>query len=190
MYQDFAKIYDKLVYDIDYKNYSNIIKNNTNFRKDLRILEIGMGTGNMTKYFIDSSKEYFGLDPSIEMLEIASSKLMEYKNLRYLNIGVEELDFKNYFDFAFSTLDTINYIYDLEKIKDSFSRVYDSLKVGGYFTFDINSLDKIARVFGNNSYIYEYENIFYTWQNYYDSENKRVEMILDFLLKKMIDIIE
>ncbi|WP_300409704.1 class I SAM-dependent methyltransferase [Lagierella sp.] len=184
MYQEFARIYDKLVFDIDYKKYSDIIKSNISYKTGLRILEIGMGTGNMTKYFIDSSKEYYGLDPSVEMLEVASSKLNEFKNLRYLNIGIEELEMDNYFDLAFSTLDTMNYILDIKMLNESFKRVYNSLKPGGYFTFDINSLDKIERVLGNNSYIYEYENIFYTWQNYYDDKEQKVEMILDFFIKE------
>ncbi|MEJ8751335.1 class I SAM-dependent methyltransferase [Lagierella sp. ICN-221743] len=184
MYNEFSSIYDKLVFDIDYENHSRIIKENVDFKENMNILEIGIGTGNMTKYFIGNSKEYFGLDPSVEMLEIASNKLIDYSNIRYLNIGIEELEIKDYFDFAFSTLDTINYLKDYETVKKSFENVYDSLKHGSYFSFDVNSLDKIENVLGDNSYVYEYENIFYTWQNEYDYENKEVDMILDFFVEE------
>lgn len=184
MYNEFSSIYDKLVFDIDYKNHSRIIKENVDFKENMNILEIGIGTGNMTKYFIGNSKEYFGLDPSVEMLEIASNKLIDYSNIIYLNIGIEELEIKDYFDFAFSTLDTINYLKDYETVKKSFENVYNSLKYGSYFSFDVNSLDKIENVLGDNSYVYEYENIFYTWQNEYDYENKEVDMILDFFVEE------
>lgn len=184
MYNEFSNVYDRLVFDIDYENHSRIIKENVDFKESMNILEIGIGTGNMTKYFIENSKEYFGLDPSVEMLEIASNKLIGYSNVKYLNIGIEDLETNEYFDFAFSTLDTINYLKDLETVKKSFENVYNSLKHGSYFSFDVNSLDKIENVLGDNSYVYEYENIFYTWQNEYDFENKEVDMILDFFVEE------
>lgn len=184
MYNEFSNVYDRLVFDIDYENHSRIIKENVDYKEDMNILEIGIGTGNMTKYFIEDSKEYFGLDPSVEMLEIASNKLIEYSNIKYLNIGIEDLKMNEYFDFAFSTLDTINYLKDLEIVKKSFENIYNSLKIGSYLSFDINSLDKIENVLGDNSYVYEYENIFYTWQNEYDYENREVDMILDFFVEE------
>lgn len=184
MYNEFSNVYDRLVFDIDYENHSRIIKENVDFKESMNILEIGIGTGNMTKYFIENSKEYFGLDPSVEMLEIASNKLIDYSNIRYLNIGIEDLENKDYFDFAFSTLDTINYLKDYGTVKKSFENIYNSLKHGSYFSFDVNSLDKIENVLGDNSYVYEYENIFYTWQNEYDFENKEVDMILDFFVEE------
>lgn len=184
MYNEFSNVYDRLVFDIDYEYHSRIIKENVDFKESMNILEIGIGTGNMTKYFIENSKEYFGLDPSVEMLEIASNKLIDYSNVKYLNIGIEDLETNEYFDFAFSTLDTINYLKDLETVKKSFENIYNSLKHGSYFSFDVNSLDKIENVLGDNSYVYEYENIFYTWQNEYDFENKEVDMILDFFVEE------
>lgn len=184
MYNEFSNVYDRLVFDIDYESHSRIIKENVDFKESMNILEIGIGTGNMTKYFIENSKEYFGLDPSVEMLEIASNKLIDYSNIRYLNIGIEDLESKDYFDFAFSTLDTINYLKDYGTVKKSFENIYNSLKHGSYFSFDVNSLDKIENVLGDNSYVYEYENIFYTWQNEYDFENKEVDMVLDFFVEE------
>lgn len=184
MYNEFSNVYDRLVFDIDYENHSRIIKENVDYKEDMNILEIGIGTGNMTKYFIEDSKEYFGLDPSVEMLEIASNKLIEHSNIKFLNIGIEDLETNEYFDFAFSTLDTINYLKDFETVKKSFENIYNSLKSGSYLSFDINSLDKIENVLGDNSYVYEYENIFYTWQNEYDYENREVDMILDFFVEE------
>ena len=184
MYNEFSNVYDRLVFDIDYENHSRIIKENVDYKEDMNILEIGIGTGNMTKYFIEDSKEYFGLDPSVEMLEIASNKLIEHSNIKYLNIGIEDLETNEYFDFAFSTLDTINYLKDFETVKKSFENIYNSLKSGSYLSFDINSLDKIENVLRDNSYVYEYENIFYTWQNEYDYENREVDMILDFFVEE------
>ncbi|MDO5018269.1 MAG: methyltransferase domain-containing protein [Lagierella massiliensis] len=183
MYEDFAKIYDRLTFDIDYENYQDIIKQNIKLKKGSNILEIGIGTGNMTKYFIDYAYKYLGLDPSSKMLEIASNKLSNNSNLTLLNIGIEELNYSEYFDFAFTTLDTINYLDSLELLKKSFTNVYNSLKKGAFFSFDLNSLNKIEKVLGNNCYIYEYENIFYTWQNFYDPILRKVNMVLDFFIQ-------
>ena len=66
MYKEFAYIYDKLTFDIDYEKYSKVIKYEL---KKLNIsprsiLELGIGSGNMTKYFYNPSVNYTGVDLS------------------------------------------------------------------------------------------------------------------------------
>ncbi|MDL2311086.1 class I SAM-dependent methyltransferase, partial [Peptostreptococcaceae bacterium OttesenSCG-928-C18] len=44
------------------------------------ILEIGIGTGNLTKKLDYDYEEYYGVDLSNEMLEIASNNLSNMRN--------------------------------------------------------------------------------------------------------------
>ena len=50
--------------------------------------------------------------------------------------------------------------------------------------FDINSEYKLKEILGNRSYIYEKEDIFYTWDNYYDPDENKVDFILDFFVEE------
>lgn len=186
MYNDFSEVYNKLVFDIDYDFYLETIK------KQLRelnliprdILEIGIGTGNLTKRMDFRTDSYIGVDLSSEMLEIASSNLNDKENLQLINADISKFKMENTFDLAISTLDTINYILDKEELYESFKNIYDSLRPNSAFIFDINSENKLRNVLGNNDYIYEYENIFYTWQSFLDEENDIVDFVLDFFIEE------
>ena len=186
MYNDFSEVYNKLVFDIDYDFYLETIK------KQLRelnliprnILEIGIGTGNLTKRMDFKTNSYIGVDLSSEMLEIASNNLNDKENLQLINADISKFKMENTFDLAISTLDTINYILDEDDLYSSFKNIYDSLRPNSAFIFDINSENKLRNILGNNDYIYEYENIFYTWQSFLDEENDIVDFVLDFFIEE------
>lgn len=71
-----------------------------NPRKNSSILDVGCGTGSLLDLFDDKFKLY-GTDISIEMLKIARKKLG--KKAKFKLISVEKLDYKNKFDYIFST---------------------------------------------------------------------------------------
>ncbi len=186
MYSDFSEVYNKLVFDIDYDFYLKTIKKQLN---DLNIdpkniLEIGIGTGNLTKRMDFEANSYIGVDLSSEMLEIASNNLNNMENLQLINADISKFKMENRFDLAISTLDTINYILDSNDLYASFENIFNSLKHGSAFIFDINSENKLRKILGNNDYIYEHDNIFYTWQSFLDEENDIVDFVLNFFIEE------
>ncbi len=186
MYSDFAEIYNKLVFDIDYNFYADTIKKEIEKNKIVpkNILEIGIGTGNLTKKIDYKVGSYIGVDLSSEMLEIASNKLTDKENLTLVNADIADFKMDNNFNVAISTLDTINYILDPKNLEKAFKNIYESLESDSVFIFDINSENKLIKVLGNNSYIYEYENVFYTWQSFYDEKEGIVDFVLDFFVEE------
>ena len=52
------------------------------------------------------------------------------------------------------------------------------------FIFDINSYYKLRYIIGNNTFVEDREDIFYTWQNYFDEQNSIAEFYLTFFVKK------
>lgn len=186
MYNEFSEIYDKLVFDIDYKFYSEIIKNEL-INKNIipkNILEVGIGTGRLTKYLIDYSEKYYGIDISAEMLEKTSRKFSNNDKINLINANIVDFKKENFFDFAFTTLDTVNYILDPKDLEKAFRNIYESLKDNSLLIFDINSENKLREVLGNNTYIYEHENIFYSWQNFLDEDEDIVDFVLDFFIEE------
>ncbi|MDF2545475.1 MAG: methyltransferase [Anaerosolibacter sp.] len=100
-----------------YKNYERIL--DTVFDQSIKdkaphskILEIGVGTGNLAKRYLTSAFEFIGIDQSREMLNVAKQK---FPNLR-LRIG-EFLKIpypNNYFDIIVSTY-AFHHLTDEEK---------------------------------------------------------------------------
>lgn len=182
MYKDFAYIYDKLSFDIPYDFYAENIKKliKRHGIRTHRMLELACGSGSLTSHFFDVFDQIDALDLSEEMLDVFSSKyVMENVSLHHKDMT----DFvkRDSYDLIVILLDSINYLVDEGDLRKVFENSYESLKKGGLLVFDINSLYKMEKVFGSQSYIYEYENIFYTWDN--DREDDLIYMYLNFFLE-------
>jgi len=95
-----------------------------------RILEIGCGIGNMTKFFLDY-EAIVAIDNSAECIEIMKSKFSHYKNLRIVNHDISNEGFGELREFNFDTVVCINV---LEHIKDDLQALrhcYQLLKERG-----------------------------------------------------------
>ncbi|MFM1581840.1 class I SAM-dependent methyltransferase [Helcococcus bovis] len=185
MYNRFSDFYDELVFDIDYEKYANNIFTilNKNNIKTGNILEIGCGTGNLTSE-LSKLKDFniLAFDNSIEMLNHAFVKLLDKENVTVILQDMYKFDynsFKN--DVIITLLDVVNYITDESKLEKLFKNIYDGLNENGVFIFDLNSRYKLLDVLGNNQYIYERKNIFYTWEN--RLEEDLVHFYLNFFVK-------
>lgn len=185
MYKRFSDIYDKLVFDIDYKKYSNNIFEILDKYdiKEGNILEIGCGTGNLTEKLAQNNNYFVqAFDFSEEMLNHAFTKTTQFNNVQIFKYDMYQFPYDNYqFDAIVSLLDVINYILEEDELFSLFKNIYSGIKEGGVFIFDLNSKYKLLNVLANNSFIYEYENIFYTWENYL--EDDIVEFYLNFFVK-------
>lgn len=185
MYNRFSDFYDQLVFDIDYDKYSkNILsileKNNI---KEAQILEIGCGTGNLTqKLSKQDCLDIHAFDYSEQMLNHAFQKIGFKENVQLFKNDMYKFPYEEYeYDAIITLLDVINYIVDENKLKSLFSNIYSGLRKGGVFIFDINSRYKLLEVLGDNTYVYERDNIFYTWENY--REGDIIEFTLNFFVK-------
>lgn len=189
MYKQFSDFYDQLVFDIDYKKYSNNIKEIlfSNSIHSGNILEIGAGTGNLTRELAKLNNfNILAIDNSVEMMKHAIEKISEFENVDYLYHDMFEFNYKMYgFDAVISLLDVMNYVTEIEDLEYLFNSIYESLNDGGVFIFDINSRYKLLEVLGNNIYVYEKDNIFYTWENTIDEEyDDLVYFDLNFFYKE------
>lgn len=182
MYKDFAYIYDKLSFDLDYEKYAENIKSlviKNNIKKE-KMLELACGTGMLTNHFFDFFEKIDALDLSKSMLEVFSKKFQE-ENVSLYNYNMVDFQNENSYDLIVILLDSINYILDEKDLKKLIENSYQNLKKDGLLIFDINSEYKMEEVFGSKSYIYEYEDIFYTWDNIKDGDI--IDMELNFFVE-------
>ena len=100
-----------------YKNVLNTIYNRIHRKGKRRILDIGFGTGTLTKKIYDDGYEIFGIDFSERMIEIAKDKMPLAKFYKYdfcKGLPEELNNFK--FDYIISTY-AIHHLEDKEKVK-------------------------------------------------------------------------
>ena len=185
-YNEFANLYDELMNDFDYGKWFNYIedifkKYNINGSK---ILEMACGTGNLSIHLAEKGYKLTCFDLSEEMLAQAYEKLNRYKNVKLLNGNMVDFKINKKFDSIISICDSINYIIDIDDLKATFENVYNHLEDEGVFIFDINSFYKLSEIIGNNVFVEDREDIFYTWQNYYDVDSRICEFYLSFFIKE------
>ena len=182
MYEDFSYIYDKLSFDLEYEKYSkNILRlvDENNIDRD-NMLELAAGSGMLTKYFFDEFKNIDALDISTDMLNVFANKY-DSDNVNLIYYDMVEFENPESYDLIVILLDSINYVTNPKDLEKLFSNCYKNLKPGGLLVFDINSEYKMREVFGSNCYVYEYEDIFYTWDNF--MENDLIDMHLNFFIE-------
>lgn len=184
MYKEFSNIYDLLTFDIDYKKYANNIFSILKDRgiEEGYILEMACGTGNLTKELAKKDYEILAFDNSMDMLNIAFPKLIDEEsvNLVYGDIFTFRPVGKSY-DAIVTLLDVINYFTDEEDLVKIFQTAYRGLRKDGVFIFDLNSENKLKKVLANNTYVYEYEDVFYSWEN--EMEGDLIHFYLNFFIE-------
>ena len=169
-YTDFAYIYDKLI-DQDYEKWADYIEEifRINGKKPNLVLDLGCGTGNITNILAKRGYDMIGIDISPDMLNVARDKAAdEGLDVLYLCQDIREFELYGTVDAIICTLDVLNYITEPEDLKHVFSLIKNYLNSDGIFIFDINTEYKLKNVLGNNTFVYEENGIFYTWENEYD----------------------
>jgi len=112
----------------------NITRNLANSkREDPKILDLGAGTGLLTKYLLEEypQGEFTLVDISEEMLKIAKHRFMGLNNFKYIAEDYLAYNFDNSFDMIISSL-SIHHLEDENK-KKLYKKVYDSLNHEGIF---------------------------------------------------------
>lgn len=185
-YGIFSSVYDILTDNVDYgkiaeKTNSLLMLNGVDGGL---LLDLGCGTGNLSFLLEKYGYDVIGVDLSEDMLAVANEKKYETgSNVLFLCQNAEELDLYGTVDCAVCSLDTINHIDSLDKIKKVFENVSLFMEMNGVFVFDINTLFKHREILGDNTFVYDMDEVYCIWQNTYCNENHSTSICLDFFIK-------
>ena len=186
-YENFANFYDFLTDDVNYASRSryiiNILKKN-GINSGI-LLDLACGTGNMSMLFSNAGYDVICVDSSEQMLSVAKCKadsLGISDNILFLCQYMQELDLYGTIDCAVCTLDSINHLTELEDVQETFDKVSLFMNKKGVFIFDVNTPYKHSEILGNNTFVYDNENVFCVWQNEYFDDDKSVDIYLDFFV--------
>lgn len=183
MYGSFAKGYHRLMRDNGYPEiagYYEKIFEKYNITPEL-VLDLGCGSGSLTKIMADKGYDMIGIDISEEMLNIAKQENSGEKIL-YLCQDMREFELYGTVDVIYSTFDCLNYITCKRELKKVFSLVDNYLNPGGYFIFDLNTESYFREVLHNKTHVFEDEDIYLVWQSEY--KNKKCDFYLDMFYKE------
>ena len=95
---------------------------------------------------------------------------------------MEELDLYGTIDTCISTLDSLNHITDKATLQAAFDKVALFMNPGGLFVFDVNTVYKHQKILGNNTFVYDTDEVYCVWQNSL-KENNIVNIELDLFEK-------
>ncbi|MDP4119222.1 MAG: methyltransferase domain-containing protein [Bacillota bacterium] len=184
-YGTFASMYDSLTYDVDYKGRVDYIEKLFERFSDIpvhSVLDLACGTGTASVMLSDRGYEVIGVDSSEEMLAEARRKQGE-RDILFLQQSMSGFELYGTVDAVVCLLDSVNYVVDARELQKCFELVNNYLNPGGLFIFDINTKYKLENILAGNVFVDEYDNVFYTWENYYDNNEKICEFDLNFFMK-------
>ena len=185
-YGVFSAFYDEFMQDVPYEALQETICSllaRYGVGRGL-LLDLACGTGTLSLALSEAGYDVIGVDGSEDMLMEAQQKAMEAgKTFLLLCQDMRELDLYGTIDAAVCTLDSLNHLPNAAAVQAALSRVSLFLNPNGLFIFDVNTLYKHQKVLGNNTFIYETEDVFCSWQNTLLDDNATVSMDLDFFIE-------
>jgi predicted TPR repeat methyltransferase len=179
-----AKYYDILNYNADYKKVADYIEDVFEIyqKKPRLVVDLACGTGNLTVELDKRGYDMTGLDLSAEMLSVAVSKTADSKaansDILWLNQDMCGFELYGTVDAVVCCFDSLNYVLAKENIEKCFALVYNYLNPGGLFIFDVNSKYKFEYLYAKNNFVLAQEQVFCSWQNYYNKKNKTCDFYM------------
>lgn len=185
-YAVLSEFYDRLMEDTDYSAWvSFYLRCFEAFGiRPEKILDLACGTGNITLPLAARGYDMTGIDQSAEMLCLARKKADD-RGLRVClsEQNIAAFDAGGIYDAVVCSFDSINYLTGTGDVLSCFSRVYETLADGGLFLFDVNTPYKFQQILAENTYVYEYEDLFVIWQNEYHEKSRLCDFYLTFFVK-------
>ena len=184
-YDVFAEFYDGLTRNVDYKakaDYICDIFKRFNHTPEC-MLDLACGTGTLTVEFKKRGFDIYGVDASFEMLSQAQSKAAEENiEMLFLCQKMQSLNLYGLIDTCICTLDSISHLQGKGEVRKTFEKVAEFTEKGGLFIFDVNTLYKHREILGNNTFVYDTDEVFCVWQNTFDGGDNSVKIDLDFFV--------
>lgn len=185
-YTSFAQVYDMFMDNVPYEEWSKYVISLLKEEKieDGLVLDLGCGTGKMTRLLATAGYDMIGIDNSEDMLEIARECQYEQElpeeeakmadlaanNILYLLQDMREFELYGTVRAVISICDSMNYILDEEDLLQVFKLVNNYLDPKGVFIFDMNTRYKYAEMLGETTITENREEGSFIWENFFDEE--------------------
>ena len=182
-YTVLASRYDQLTGDVNYEKWADYAQRHfSRLKHPVRsVLELGCGTGSLTKLLAERGYSVTALDLSPDMLTVAEQKCRGL-DARFLCQDMTRLGWFGPVDAVVSGLDSVNYITRPKELKRTFASVYYNLAHGGLFLFDVKTPAALEGADGQ-TYLDEDDDLYCVWRADYYPRRRVCAYGLDLFLR-------
>lgn len=182
-YTSFAEVYDLFMDNVPYEVWSEYLTDlfKEHDIEDGLLLDLGCGTGKLTRLMETKGYDMIGVDYSYDMLAIAKEHSED--SILYLLQDMREFELYGTVRGIYSACDSLNYILEEEELKQVFSLVNNYLDPKGIFVFDINTPFKYECLLGENTFAETREEGSFIWENFFDEDEEINEYDLTLYIK-------
>lgn len=165
-YFHMAAVYDILMKDAPYQEWTDFaVKQFQEHESQISsVLDLGCGTGTITRLLASKGFQMTGIDNSETMLTIAQNRAAEEGiSIQWMLQDIRELEGFQEIDAIVSFCDVLNYITEKQEISQVFSQANKVLKNNGLFIFDIHALQYVENNLQGQTFAEIYDDISYIW---------------------------
>lgn len=182
-YTGFAQVYDTFMDNVPYEEWgAYIVSKLRKFHiEDGLVLDLGCGTGKMTRFLDRMGYDMIGVDNSWEMLDIAHRNSPE--DILYIEQDMQAFELYGTVRAVVCTCDALNYMPDETSVRQVFRLVNNYLDPGGLFLFDLNSVYKYEKILADNTFAEARDDCAFIWDNFYDLQSRINEYDLTLFVR-------
>lgn len=183
-YQDFAALYDELMNDVDYDAWARYYMQLLKLTPKDKVAEMGCGTGAISIRLAKAGIPLLATDLSPEMIAVAQDKARASgAQVQFAVQDMTRFAVPRRVHAVLCACDGVNYLTDLKQVKSCFAHVFEALRPGGRFAFDISAPAKLNGMAGQ-MYGEDREDVTYLWMNERNDERSTLEMNLAFFVRQ------
>ncbi|AVL01340.1 MULTISPECIES: class I SAM-dependent DNA methyltransferase [Pediococcus] len=184
IYQSFAELYDQLFDEDEYQNWFEYTQKEVDLSRKNNWLELACGAGRLVVQLAQHGQIVTGFDLSEEMLALAEQHTRDAEVAAELIQGnMLDLSELEQFDVVSCYADSFCYLPDEEQVLQSFSEVYEHLKSGGQFIFDVITPYQTGVVYPGYMFNYQDDRQAFIWSSFEGEDKYHVEHDLTFFTK-------
>jgi len=144
LYNHFAQVYARGYYPEFSQALANLLPGIfTQFEipSTGKLIDLACGEGSFALEMASKGWDVVGIDQSEEMLRLARRRAADSASqVEFFKQDMREFTVPGQADLVTCWFDSLNYLLRIEDIQSAFSRVYQALKPGGWFIFDMNTI--------------------------------------------------
>jgi SAM-dependent methyltransferase len=193
-YSSFAQVYDLFMDNVPYEEWCAYLTGLLREQgiADGLVLELGCGTGKMTRLLAREGYDMIGVDNAEEMLEIAREAEFEEKSgekdILYLLQDMREFELYGTVRAVVCICDSMNYIMEEDELRQVFSLVNNYLDPAGVFIFDLNTVYKYRELLGETTISENRKEGSFIWDNFFDEEENINQYDLTLFIREQGDL--
>ncbi|WP_088102544.1 class I SAM-dependent DNA methyltransferase [Halalkalibacter urbisdiaboli] len=185
-YLAFATLYDSLMEEAPYDEWKRFVINSVgpHRMKELSLLDVGCGTGELVLKLLDEGVTVTGVDLSADMLVVAKEKCERagYTPL-LIQQNMSKMPRLGEFDVVTVFCDSLNYLTTEDEVKRAFHCFAEQLSKDGLLLFDVHSISKINDGFIGQTFADDRGDIAYIWTSFEGEFPNSVEHELRFFVQ-------